>query len=358
MEKWIYWIEELGKEYNDIVGKKCANLGELAKAGFPTPPGFALSLEAYKRFMRETGAREEIIRYTSSFSADPDDPQELPKYKQLRDVLRRIVEVKAMPADMEETIRAYYTELCKKTGLADVNVAVRSAGPTSHPGQYETYLHVKGADNVIKHIIKVWSSTFNRRSIVARVRQKLPIHSDPIGVAVLKMVDARTAGVMFTLNPANGDTSQIVIDGCWGLGEGVVSGSTAVDQWIINKVTLEIVEKKVVEKKVHYELDQKSGAPAYIEVPPEKQNIPCMSDEEAIRLAEIGKGVERHFGVPQDIEWAIDKTLSFPDSIVLLQARPEKTFARIKSKSVAEGCTSALDYMSRFAKTPVRYDRR
>jgi len=342
-DKWIYWLEELGQEDNDIVGKKCANLGELAQAGFPTPPGFALSIGAYKKFMEETGVRKEMRLFSDAFSADPDNPADLPKYKKLTDVLRHIVQFKELPEEMDQTIREYYSELCQKTGIEDISVSTRSAGVASHPGMYETYLHVKGIDSVIEHIIKVWSSTFNRRSIISRVRNNLVIHSDPIGVAVLKMVNARTAGVVFTINPATGDNSQIVIDACWGLGEGVVSGSTAIDEWVVNKVSMQIIERKISEKKIYYDLVKETGKPAYIELPLEKQNVACMTDEEVIELAKMAKRVEKHFGVAQDIEWAIDKDLSSLGNLMLLQARPEKTFEKIKS--AAQDCGSALDYM-------------
>ena len=247
--KWIYWFEELGKEHNDIVGKKCANLWEMTRAGFRVPPGFALTLEAYDRFMKETGALDEIRQYLSTFNADPNNMADMPKYDEASKVIRDIVNSKKMPEDMEHKVRQYYDELCRKTGISDVPVATRSAGPASHPGQYETYLYIRGEEEVVKNIIKVWSSTFNQRSIIARARSGLSLDYDPIGVAVVKMVNAKAAGVMFTLNPVNGDPSKIVIDGNWGLGESVVSGSVNPDEWEVDKVTLEIAKTTIPTKR-------------------------------------------------------------------------------------------------------------
>src|SRR4030042_1463967 len=196
MQKWIYRFEELGKEFNDVVGKKCANLGELMKAGFPTPPGFALSTDAYELFLKESGSIDDICKVFASLQADPNDPADLPKYEKVSQKVRSILESTKMPGYMEEVIGTYYDELCNKTKLPNISVSTRSAGPTSHPGQYESYLHVKGRDDVLQNIKKVWSSTFNQRSIVARARKSMPLYFDPIGVAVMKMVNARSAGVI------------------------------------------------------------------------------------------------------------------------------------------------------------------
>jgi pyruvate,water dikinase len=354
MDKWIYWFEELGKEFNGIVGKKCANLGELRKGGFPTSPGFALSINAYEMFLRESGAFEEISSFFASFKADPNDPNDLPKFEEASKKAREIVESKRMPENMEELISIYYEELCKKIGCPEVSVSTRSAGPISHPGQYETYLHVKGRENVLQNIKKVWSSTFNQRSLIARARKNLPLFFDPIGVGILKMVNARASGVMFTLNPVNGDISKIVIDGNWGLGESVVSGSTSIDEWIVDKVTFDIIKTDISSKLIQYELDPKTGKTEYIDVSPEKQNIPCLQREEVICLAKIGKEIEKYFGVPQDIEWAIDKDLPINQNIIILQTRPETTFSKRKAESITEGITSALDYVTKVVKTPVK----
>jgi pyruvate,water dikinase len=354
MQKWIYWFEEIDKEFNDVVGKKCANLGELKRAGFPTPPGFALSVAAYEMFLKESGVIEEIRKVFASFKADPNDPADLPKYEKTAQKVRGILESKKMPGYMEEVIGTHYDELCDRTRIPNISVSTRSAGPTSHPGQYESYLHVKGRYDVLQNIKKVWSSTFNQRSIVARARKNMPLYFDPIGVAVMMMVDARSAGVMFTLNPTNGDFSKIVIDANWGLGEGVVSGSTGVDEWMVDKVSFDIVKSKFLPKLIQYEFDPKIGKPAYIDVPPEKQNVPCLDRDEVIAISRIGKEIEKYFGVPQDIEWAIDKDLPFPQSILILQTRPETTLSKRKGKSVTENGTSALDYVTKLVRDGIR----
>jgi len=333
-EKWIF--DDVGVEHNDIVGKKCANLGEMRRAGIPVPPGFALSLLAYDKFMNETGTIEEIRGYLKTFSADPENPADFPKFDKAAQAIRDIVESKKMPEDMEAVITQYYEELCRKAGVSDFPVAIRSAGTASHPGQYETFLHVSGTSEVMKNIIKVWSSTFNARSLIARARLGLPLESDPIGVAVLQMVNAKAAGVMFTLNPVNGDKSKISIGGNWGLGEAVVSGVVTNDQWLIDKVTLEIVERMVASKSLECILDPESGEIVYKDVPPERQTKPCLTDDELLELARHGKSIEKHFGMPQDIEWVIDKDLPFPQNVLFVQAREETIWSKKETESVLD----------------------
>lgn len=330
--KWIYWLDEVTKELSEVVGKKCANLGEMTRAGFKVPCGFALSLEAYDRFMNESGALREVNNYLAHFKADAHDPADLGKWGAASQVVRDLVEKKAVPEDMAETITAYYEELCRRTGITNCPVATRSAGPASHPGQYETFLHVKGISEVLHHIVRVWASTFNQRSLVARARAEYRLDYDPIGVAVLQMVNAKTAGVMFTLNPANGDRSKIMIDGNWGLGESVVSGSVTPDEWVVDKVVLEIITRTISPKGLEYVVNP-CGKVVTSDIPIERQNIPCLTDDEVIELARGGKKIEQHYGVPQDIEWVIDRDLPFPENVFFVQTRPETIWSKKQTES-------------------------
>jgi pyruvate,water dikinase len=315
-KRWVFWLEELGQEHSDLVGKKCANLGEMTKIGLRVPPGFALSVEAYKDFMSMTGAVHEIQEYLAKF-----DPKDLKQLNQSSADIRQIVHSKVMPSDMKKTIVSYYKELCRRCNTVEVAVSTRSAGIVSHPGQYETYLNVVGESDLIDKIKKVWASTFNPRSLAFRSRQGIPLESDPIGVAVLKMVNARAAGVIFTADPNTGDTTRMIIEANWGLGESVVSGESTPDVYILDKESLEIRERKRGLKS-RYVTFREVGVTEE-EVPPEKSGKFCLSDEEAREIGKLGKVLEKHFGVPQDAEWAVEEELPFPESIVLLQTRAE-----------------------------------
>jgi pyruvate,water dikinase len=323
-ERYIFWIEELGQEHCEIVGKKCGNLGEMAKIGLLVPPGFALSVEAYKDFMIQTNARREIQNYLSQVSGDIET---IEQFNQASRDIRQIVESKEMPETMKDTILSFYDGLCRRCDCV-VAVSTRSAGPVSHPGQYETYLNVKGKTDLLEKIKKVWASSFNPRSLAFRKRKALPLENDPIGVAVLKMVNARAAGVIFTADPNTGDLSKMILEANWGLGESVVSGELMPDVYVLKKDTLEILEKKLG-KKSKYVTCKELGV-AEEECPADLSGTFCLRDEEAKEVGKLGILLENHFGVPQDVEWAIERDSELPKSIVLLQTRPA-VIARKKS---------------------------
>lgn len=352
-KKWIYRLEELTKEYNDIVGKKCANLGELTRAGFRVPHGFALSLDAYEMFMNETGALAEVEKYFGSFKADPENTADLSKWQEASDVTRGIVESKQMPSAMADTILSYYGELCDKTGIQDCPVATRSAGAASHPGQYESFLYVRGRDEVLRNIIKVWGSTLNQRSLVSRAKGNYSLGYAPIGVAVLQMINSKSAGVILTLNPGNGDRSVITIEGSFGLGEAVVSGKITPDRWMINKVLLEVMEKHIsTDKHFQYTCDSEKKL-ITTELPSELQKAPCLNDEEIEELARIANKIEEHYGCPQDIEWAVDKEIPFPENLFIVQTRPETIWSKKQQKSVLDK-KSPFDLLMQRATTPIK----
>ncbi len=316
-EKYIFWFEELGQGFNDLVGKKCANLGEMAKLGMPVPPGFALSVKAYEEFMERTNATDEIRNYLKRFSGGI---KTIEQFNEASREIRQIVESKEMPEGMKKLILAFYDDLCEKCHVNEVAVATRSAGPVSHPGQYETYLNVKGKEDLLKKIIKVWASTFNSRSLAFRSRKGLPLESDPIGVAVLKMVKARSAGVVFTADPNTGDLSKMILEANWGLGESVVSGELVPDTYILDKETLKVCERKLGTKQ-KYVIFKELGV-SEEETPPDKRCAYCLNDEEVVEVGRLALTLEKHFGVPQDAEWAVDEDYPFPKNIILLQTRP------------------------------------
>jgi pyruvate,water dikinase len=317
-ERYIFWFEELGQEHGGIVGKKCGNLGEMAKIGLPIPPGFALSVDAYKDFMIQTNAIQEIKDYLGKLSGGIENMQQ---FNQASKDIRQIAESKEMPSLMKELILSYYDHLCNKCNCTDIAVSTRSAGPVSHPGQYETYLNVKGKADLLEKIKKVWASSFNPRSLAFRKRKGLPLENDPIGVAVLKMINARTAGIIFTADPNTGDTSRMIIEANWGLGESVVGGEAMPDVYVLNKENLEIVEKKLGKKSKY--VTCKALGIAEEDCPADLSSTFCLGDEEVKEIGKLGVQLEKHFGVPQDVEWAIDRDFELPKSIILLQTRSE-----------------------------------
>ena len=319
-EKEVYWLEEIGQEYNDLVGKKSANLGEMLKIeGIRVPPGFAIAIGVYEKFVRKTGADQEIVQYL--MQTFPEGVS-FTKLSEVSLGLRSIIESREVPTDLKEDIAAHYRALCDKRGIKDVAVSVRSSGAKSHPGQYETYLNVRGLDQLLEKVVKAWSSIYNTKSISAAMRQATPIEAcPPVGVCVLEMVNARSAGVCLTVHPISGDDTKAVVESNWGLGVSVVSGAVTPDRFIVDKVEMRVKEISIGQKEK--QVLMKNEGISEETLLPDKQSKLSITEEEVINIVELAKKLESHFGAPQDVEWAIDSNLSSGESITLLQTRPQ-----------------------------------
>jgi pyruvate,water dikinase len=342
-EKTVLWFEELTKDDIPIVGGKNANLGEMIQAGIPVPPGFAITAQAYRKFITKTDIAQEIYRTIKETVTDADDPKQ---YEEASKKVRKLIESVEMPEDIENAIKAAYDELNKRTNSANIFVAVRSSATAedlpdaSFAGQQETYLNVKGPDELVKKTIKCWSSLFTPRAIFYRTKKGFKHEEVLISVGVQKMVNARSAGVMFTINPVTGDRNQIIIEGTWGLGEAVVSGAETPDHFVVDRETLEIIDRKIVNKTVEYVRNPKTGKTEHNDVASERQEKPCLSDEEIHKLVELGKKIHQHYGKPQDVEWAIDRDLEFPENVFIVQSRPETVWSAKEKAEETEKVTA------------------
>ncbi len=344
-QSFVLWLDKISKDEPFVAGKKCGHLGEMQRAGLPVPPGFALTLDAYEKFLRESGVEKEIAACLENnkerLEKDTGVFEEISSY-----IMNELILNKEMPPELRELLENFYEELCVECGVTDVPVAVRSSGPVSMPGQFDTYLNVCGKESLIYNIMKVWASSFNARAIAYRFQRDMKVESSPIGVAVLKMVNAKSSGVMFTLDPLNGDRSRIFIEGSWGLGESLVSGSVTPDKYIVDKVAMEIVDKTICTKTMELVYGE-NGDVVPRDVPQDKQDIPCLNDEEIMELAKLGKQIEKHYGKPQDVEWAVDVDLEFPRNIIILQARPETIWSKKQEAPVMETKGNATDIIAR-----------
>jgi pyruvate,water dikinase len=330
-DKLIFGFEELGREHDKLVGKKCANLGEMSRMGLPIPPGFAISIEAYRKFAKESGVAGEISGYLSRLGELKG--QNIAVFDRVSQDVRGMIEGKEIPKDIRKMVSSYYKEMGKKVKVPDVAVSVRSAGTESRPGMFETYLNVVGIEDVLDKVKKVWASAYTARAIAFRVNKGIPVTGDELGIAVSKMVNARSAGIAFTVEPVTGDTSKIVIDANWGLGEGVVSGAESVDRFVVDKKSFAILES-YIGKKAKQVVNKKRGV-GWDKVPPKKQSVPCLSDDEIVAVARLAMLLEERLGEPQDVEWVIDPDFPPTHNIFLLQTRPAEVAAK-KAEAVTD----------------------
>ncbi|UCE15878.1 MAG: phosphoenolpyruvate synthase [Candidatus Bathyarchaeota archaeon] len=333
-EKLTIRFEEVGKEDVSIVGGKVANLGEMLQAGIPVPPGFAVTAQAYQKFITETGIAEKIYKVIEETVTDVNVPQQ---FEEASKGVRKIIESTPVPREIRKAIENAYEELNKKMKSTQVFVAVRSSATAedlpgaSFAGQQETYLNVRGDRELVQKTVRCWSSLFTPRAIYYRSQKGFKHEQVLISVGVQTMVDAKVAGVAFTINPVTGEQNQIVIEANWGLGESVVSGAVTPDNYVVDKKTLKIIDRKISKKVTEYVLNPKTGKTIHANVPTERQQQPCLTDEEIVKLAELVKHIEKHYGNPQDIEWAIDRDLPLPKNILIVQSRPETVWSTNKA---------------------------
>lgn len=326
--EYVEFFEELKKEDVDIAGGKGANLGELTQAGIPVPPGFVITSATYQKFMDETGITQEIMDILDAL--DVNNNKEL--QESAREI-KKIIKETEIPDEIRSIIIEAYNALCHRIGKENAFVAVRSSATAedlpeaSFAGQQDTYLNVKGPEDLMKYVRKCWASLFGARAIFYREENNFDHSKVYIAVVVQEMVDAEKAGVMFTVHPSTGE-EKILIEGAWGLGEGVVSGTVTPDTYWLDKATGKILEQQISEKKTMFQKKTENGQTVQVSVPDDLKNKRVLDAEELAKLVELGKKIQEHYQFPQDTEWAIEN-----DKIFMLQSRPVTTL----DMSAAEG---------------------
>ncbi|WP_238364138.1 PEP/pyruvate-binding domain-containing protein [Mesobacterium pallidum] len=320
------------------VGGKCASLGEMTQAGVAVPPGFAVTTDAFAAMLEHHGLRAEIERALANV-----DPEDIDSVDRAAQAIRIRIRSHHMPADVEAAIRAAYAEMGE-----DMAVAVRSSATAedlpdaSFAGQQDTYLWVIGADDVVAKVRDCWASLFTTRAVAYREKQGIAHIDVLMSVAVQKMVNARAAGVAMTLDPGTGDRTRIVIDASWGLGEMVVSGVVTPDNYSVEKVLEEIIDRKISDKHVELVGDPARGEAVEREVDAARRKVPCLSDEEVIAVARLAKRLEKQNKCPQDVEWAIDADLPAGENLLALQSRPETIWSQKKKEKKSSYATGMM----------------
>jgi pyruvate, water dikinase len=335
----IGWFADIGLSDRPTVGGKGGSLGELTRASIPVPPGFVVRTAAFERFLSALEKEEQIRPKVEALGSD-----QLEQITALSKYLRARLESSALPDDIRAELIAAHTELCGAD--SDSPVAVRSSATTedaedaSFAGLQDTYLWVKDAQAALKYVRSCWASLYSVPSIAYRRKHGLPESGVAMAVVIQRMVNARTAGVMFTRSPLTGDRSVVTIEGARGLGSAVVSGEVTPDRFVIAKITGEITVRDISDKHVQH-LPAPNGGVIEVETPEHLRRAPCLSDAEIVALRDIARRVERHYGRPQDIEWAIDQS----GELVLLQSRPETVWSSKDHAPVAKPAENPLQHV-------------
>ena len=342
-KRMTIWYDELkGEEYH-LVGKKNANLGEMIKAGVRVSPGFALTVHANETFVIETGIKQKLEGFLKDLG-----PVSYEKSINASKYAIDMIENAEIPPVIADEVFRDYEKLSGMSGIENVPVAVRSSGAVSMPGQMETYLNIRGKKDLLLYIKKTWSSAYSVEAITYRMNKGMGFMLN-IGVGIPKMVNSRISGVIFTLNPLNGDRSKISVDVSYGLGEAVVSGMVTPDNYLVEKVTLQTISATMGGKESMCVYQEDGSNIKIVDVAQEDRVRYCITQKELTELCRIAKSIDAYYGKPYDIEFAIDGDLPFPENVIILQVRPESVWSKkesapktVKKKDVMDRIISQL----------------
>ncbi len=326
----VMWLSEVDKNDIPLVGGKGANLGELLRNEIPVPNGFVIDSRTFMDFIERTKIKKKIIDILEGLDVESTE-----KLQEVSKEVRKLIESTPIPDDIVEEIKKAYRELCREEG-EEVYVAVRSSATAedlpeaSFAGQQETFLNVKGEEDLVENVRKCWSSLYTPRAIYYRIQQGFRHEDVSIAVVVQKMVNSDKSGVMFTSHPVTGEKLTI-IEAVWGLGEAIVSGMVTPDTYVYDRVNNRIADVKVSVK--NKAIVKQDGKTVEVELPEEKAKARVLDDDEIEELAKLGEVIEEHYGEPQDVEWAIEK-----GKVYIVQSRPVTTIkGKVKEEEIKEG---------------------
>ena len=327
----IAWFDEIGLGDREQVGGKGGSLGELTRAGIAVPPGYVVKTSAFERFLESLEREAPVRAAVAALKAD-----DLESITACSRALRRRMEGAELPGEVLEELTAAQARLVRAG--TEQPVAVRSSATcedaldASFAGLQDTYLWVRGAAQIPERVRSCWASLYSVPSISYRRKHEFPEEHVAMAVVVQIMVDAGTAGVMFTRSPTTGDRSVVTIEGAWGLGSAVVGGEVTPDRWVLGKITGEISVREISDKLIQHVPAANGGVEA-VAVSEERRRVACLSDTQLEQLSTIARQVERHYGRAQDIEWAIDR---HSGAILLLQSRPETVWSARDAAPIAK----------------------
>lgn len=332
----IRWFADITLNDRPLVGGKGGSLGEMTRAGIPVPAGFVVCTVAFEQLLAVLEKQAPIRSRVEALSL-----QDLKGIRLLSEEVRGRIKSADLPEDLRAQIVEAHRRLCG--GNRNWPLAVRSSATSedaedaSFAGLQDTSLWVMGAEAALKNVLSCWASLYSVPSLAYRLKRKVPEGGVAIAVVIQRMVDARTAGVMFTRSPLTGDRSVITIEATWGLGSAIVGGEVTPDRFVIAKITGEISVREISDKHIQHVPAQGGGIKS-VETPEGFRRAPSISDPELAALQEIARRVERHYGRPQDIEWAIDRS----GQIQLLQSRPETVWSMKDQTPVAKPAENPL----------------
>lgn len=328
-KKLVVWFSEVGRTDIPLVGGKGANLGEMSRAGLPVPQGFIVTADAYFAFIKDHKLDSFIEKETRNL-----DPEDSKKLNVIAEALQKAIKENELPKALQQQIEKAYEEMHEGPVAVRSSATAEDLPDASFAGQQATFLNIEGKKQLIKAIRECWASLFGARAIYYRTVNKFDHMKVGIAVPVQKMVQSEVSGIMFTVDPVSEDTGKIVIDAGLGLGEAIVSGSVTPDHYVVDKEKMEIVSKEIQPQAWMF-IRGADGKNIHKNLTDEQKKNPKLSDEQIIALAKIGAQVEKHYGKPQDTEWAFEN-----GSFFMVQARPVTTLGEKKANEITPESSS------------------
>jgi pyruvate, water dikinase len=357
---YVRRLAEVDHADKPSVGGKAAALGELTRAGIPVPPGYVVLTEAFGQALAAVDPSGSLVRSVEDLS-----PGDVSAIARVAAAVRERIKAVPLPAEVGDQITAVYESLDPRVPAPVVAVrssaTMEDSATASFAGLQDTYLAVRGAAAVLDAVRRCWASLYNDESVAYRRRLGLPEDGLAMGVVIQRMLRPRAAGVMFTRSPVTGDRSVVAIEATWGLGSALVAGEVTPDRFTISKVTGEITGRRIGAKLRMHSFSPNEPGISSSAMPVRLRGQPCLTDDEARTLASVGQRVEEHYGVPQDIEWALlgDDPACPPmhgdpaDRIRLLQSRPETVWTARQHAPVATPKPRASDHVLAWLEKPL-----
>src|SRR5881296_1302090 len=314
MGSYVLSFQEIDQTQVAIVGGKGAHLGELSRIeGIRVPAGFCVTTDAFRRIMAEAPSIDERLDRLSRLN-----PDERAAIRTLSAEIRRTLEGIAIPDDLAAAITLALARLGDQAAYAVRSSATAEDLPTaSFAGQQDTFLNIVGPAAILQHISRCWASLFTERAVTYRLRNGFDHRKVHMAVIVQQMVFPEAAGVLFTADPVTSNRKVAVVEATFGLGEALVSGLVNADMYKMRDG--EVVAKAVATKQLAIRASPAGGTQEDA-IDPERQEQPALTDAQVVRLAQLGRRIEAHFGHPQDIEWCL-----VDDDFQIVQSRPITT---------------------------------
>ena len=310
--KFVKTFQNLSKDDVGIAGGKGASLSEMTRAGIPVPPGFVVLASAFEQFLKETDINVEIDAILDQLNHD-----DIKSVEQASVETRELIKDTNFPQDISQEIEKEFKKLNAEYVAVRSSATAEDSSVASWAGELESYLNTTQA-TLLENVKNCWSSLFTPRAIFYRFEKKLHKTKVSVAVVVQKMIQSEVSGIVFTVHPVTKDKNQMIIEAGWGLGEAIVGGQITPDNYVMDKISHNILDINISEQSKM--ITRKKEKTETVSVPAEKRNKQKLNEKQILGLAEICQKIEKHYDFPQDIEWALGK-----GKFYIVQSRPITT---------------------------------